>query len=39
MLECQRCGHDVVCHYSILEKYRRFWLDVDQQVLYGSSFC
>lgn len=27
MLECQRCGHDVVCTYAILEKYRRFWLD------------
>ncbi len=36
MLECQRCGHDVICTYTILEKYRRFWLDVDQQVLFGS---
>jgi hypothetical protein len=24
-LACQRCGHDVVCTYTILEKYRRFW--------------
>jgi hypothetical protein len=39
MLECQRCGHDVVCSYTILEKYRRFWLDVDQRVLFGSGFC
>src|SRR6266852_2495663 len=39
MLECQRCGHDVVCTYSILEKYRRFWLDVDQRVLFGSGLC
>jgi putative transposase len=39
MLECQRCGHDVVCTYTILEKYRRFWLDVDQQVLFGSGLC
>src|SRR5947209_6290643 len=39
MLECQGCGHDVVCHYTILEKYRRFWLDLDQGVLFGSGLC
>src|SRR6266571_5600610 len=39
MLECQRCGHDVICTYTILEKYRRFWLDVHQQVLFGSGLC
>ena len=39
MLECQRCGHDVVCTYTILEKYQRFWLDVDQRVLFGSGLC
>jgi hypothetical protein len=39
MLECQCCGHDVVCSYTILEKYRRFWLDLDQQVLFGSGLC
>jgi len=39
MLECQRCGHDVVCTYTILEKYRRFWLDVDQRVLFGAGAC
>jgi putative transposase len=39
MLECQGCGHDVVCSYAILEKHRRFWLDLDQQVLYGSGLC
>ena len=39
MLECQRCGHDVICSYTILEKYRRFWLDVDQRVLFGSGLC
>src|SRR5207244_11974593 len=33
------CGHDVVCTYTILEKYRRFWLDLDQQVLFGSGLC
>jgi len=39
MLECQRCGHDVVCTYTILEKYRRFWLDLDQRVLFSSGLC
>jgi len=31
----QCCGHDVICHFAILEKYRRFWLDLDQQMLFG----
>jgi hypothetical protein len=39
MLECQRCGHDVVCSYTIIEKHRRFWLDLDQRVLFGSGVC
>ena len=39
MVECQCCGHDVICHYTILEKYGRFWLDMDQQVLFGSGLC
>jgi putative transposase len=39
MLECQRCGHDVICTYTILEKYRRFWLDLDQRVLFGTGLC
>jgi putative transposase len=39
MLECQCCGHDVVCTYTILEKYQRFWLDLDQRVLFGSGLC
>lgn len=39
MLECQRCGHDVVSSYTILQKYRRFWLDLDQQVLFGTGLC
>src|SRR3989449_2794321 len=39
MLECQCCGHDVICHFAILEKYRRFWLDLDQQVVFGSGLC
>ena len=39
MLECGRCGHDVVCHFAILEKCQRFWLDLDQDVLFGSGVC
>jgi hypothetical protein len=39
MVECQCCGHDVVCRYAILEKYQRFWVDVDQRVLFGSGLC
>jgi hypothetical protein len=37
MLECQRGPHDVVCEYAILEKGQRFWLDLDQEVLWRSS--
>lgn len=36
MLECQRCKHDVLCDYAILEKHQRFWLDLDQDVLWSS---
>jgi putative transposase len=39
MLECQQCGHDVICHFTILEKYERFWLDLDQDVVLGSGLC
>src|SRR5437763_7287238 len=39
MLECQCCGHDVVCHFAILEKYQHFWMDVDQRVLIGLGLC
>jgi hypothetical protein len=39
MLECQCCGHDVICSFAILEKYQRFWLDLDQQVLFSSGMC
>ncbi len=38
MLECQRCQHDVVSHFAILEKYQRFWMDLDHQALFGSGF-
>jgi len=36
MLECQNCYHDVICTFSLLEKYKRFWLDLDQDVLFSS---
>lgn len=39
MLECQQGGHDVLCHFTILEKYERFWLDPDQDVVLGSGLC
>jgi Transposase, Mutator family len=39
MLECQHCQHDVMCSFSILEKYQRFWLDLDQDVLFSSGLC
>jgi Transposase, Mutator family len=39
MLECQKCQHDVICEYAILEKHKRFWLDLDQDVLWSSGFC
>lgn len=37
MLECQRCGHNVICNYTLLDKYQRFWLDLDQDVLWSTS--
>ena len=39
MLECQKCQHDVICEYAILEKHKRFWLDLDQDVLWSSGCC
>ncbi len=39
MLECQECGHDVVCHFAVFEKYERYWFDLDQDVLLGSGWC
>ena len=38
MLECQHCQHDVVTQFAILEKYKRFWMDLDQDVLFVSGF-
>src|SRR5258708_39049397 len=39
MLECGHCQHDVIAQFTILEKFERFWLDVDQDVLFGSGLC
>lgn len=39
MLECQNCQHDVVAQWTILEKVKRFWLDLEQDVLFGSGLC
>ena len=39
MLECQHCQHDVICSFTILEKFQRFWLDLDQDVLFSSGLC
>ena len=36
ILACQNCHHDVICTFHILEKYQRFWLDLDQDVLFSS---
>jgi putative transposase len=36
MLECQRCHHDVICLFSILEKFQRFWIDLHQDALFSS---
>jgi hypothetical protein len=36
MLECQRCEHDVVAQFAILDKYQRFWLDAPQRAIFGS---
>jgi hypothetical protein len=39
MLECQQCLHDVVAYWTIVEKFKRFWLDWDQDVLFGTGLC
>jgi putative transposase len=36
MLECQHCKHDVICDYAILEKYKRFWIDLPQDAIWSS---
>jgi putative transposase len=39
MIECQKCQHDVVSHFAILEKYHRFWMDLDQDVFFSNGCC
>ncbi len=39
MLECQQCQHDVICSFTILEKFQRLWMDLDQDVLFSSGLC
>jgi putative transposase len=39
MVECQNCQHDVVVEWTILEKFKRYWLDLDQKVLFGTGLC
>jgi putative transposase len=36
MLECHHCKHDVVCNYVIVEKYKRFWMDLSQDAFWSS---
>jgi hypothetical protein len=36
MLECQLCHHDVICRLSILEKFQRFWVDLQQEAWFSS---
>jgi putative transposase len=36
MLECQQCGHDVICAFSLLEKFQRLWIDLEQDALFCS---
>jgi putative transposase len=39
MLECQNCHHDVVCQFSILEKFQRFWVDLQQDAFFSSGLA
>lgn len=39
MLEGWKCRHAVVVQWAVLEKFKRFWLDLDQKVLFGSGLC
>ncbi len=34
MLECQHCGHDVVCVFSVRDKFQRFGIDREQDALF-----
>lgn len=37
MVECQKGQHDVVCQWSILAKWQRFWFDLEHKAVYGSA--
>jgi len=39
MLECQNCHHDVICQFSILEKFQRFWVDLQQDAFFSSGLA
>ena len=36
MVECQRCHHDVIGTFTLLEKSERFWIDFQQDALFSS---
>jgi len=36
MLECQNCHRDVICKFSILDKFQRFWVDMHQDAFFSS---
>ena len=36
MVECQRCHHDVICTFTLLGKYERFGIDLQQDALFSS---
>jgi putative transposase len=36
MLECQNCHHDVICHFSMLDKFQRYWIDMQQDAFFSS---
>ena len=39
MIECQNCHHDVICQFSILEKFQRFWVDLQQDAFFSSGLA
>lgn len=39
MVECQEYQHDMVIEYTIGEKEKRLWMDLDHDVLFGSGLC
>jgi hypothetical protein len=36
MLECQQCFHDVICHFHLIEKFQRMWIDLEQDAFFSS---